>query len=213
MRQPIRLPEEPVSDSYGFDRGTPVDRHYIGRFLDRHAAAVRGDVAEVKDDAYTRRYGTGLRSVTVVDIDPANPAATLVADLTAAGSLPAASLDCVICTQTAQFLTDPALALRNCRQALRPGGTLLLTAPTVGRLSRSAPEADRWRVTPAGLRELFARAGWDGPVRVTGYGNLRACLAMLVGEAAEEVGPARLAPWDPRYPLLACAAAYAPPAP
>ena len=27
----------PFSDEYGFDRGTPIDRHYIDDFLDRHA--------------------------------------------------------------------------------------------------------------------------------------------------------------------------------
>ena len=50
-------PLEPVSRSFGFDRGTPVDRRYIEQFLARHAAAIRGDVLEVGDDGYTRRFG------------------------------------------------------------------------------------------------------------------------------------------------------------
>lgn len=199
------LPSQPVSDFYGYDRGTPVDRYYIEGFLTEHATAVRGHVAEIKDDTYARRFG-GYRvhHVTVIDVDPNNPDATRIADLTQPGSLPAAAYDCFICTQAAQFLTSPPAAVRNCRQALRPGGTLLLTAPTVSRISCGKPNVDLWRLTPAGLRHLLA--GWPGPATVTGYGNLAACLAFLTGYAAEELAPHQLRHHDPRFPLVACAA-------
>src|SRR6266511_3377036 len=62
----------PVSDRYGYDRGTPVDRYYIERFLSEHAECIRGNVLEVKDAHYTRRFGSGARSH-VVDIDRDNP--------------------------------------------------------------------------------------------------------------------------------------------
>ena len=46
---------EPISRAYGFDRGTPVDRHYIEAFLQRHAPSpdysagdIRGRVLEVE---------------------------------------------------------------------------------------------------------------------------------------------------------------------
>ena len=35
----------------GRDRGTPIDRHYIERFLDEHRADIRGRVLEVRDAA------------------------------------------------------------------------------------------------------------------------------------------------------------------
>ena len=43
------LGTKPVSDHWGWDRGTPVDRYYIEQFLAEHAADVRGRVLEVKD--------------------------------------------------------------------------------------------------------------------------------------------------------------------
>src|SRR6185295_12180787 len=49
----------PISREYGFDRGRPIDRHYIETFLARHAVDVAGDVLEIKDDGYTRRFGAG----------------------------------------------------------------------------------------------------------------------------------------------------------
>ena len=205
----MQLPLTPLSDCYGYDPGTPVDRHYIEAFLTEHATAIRGDSAEIKDDTYLRRFGQDrLRSATVIDIDPANPRATIRADLTDTGSLPSRAFDCIVLTQTLQLVSDPAAALANCRQALRPGGCLLLTVPALGRISPSGSDTDRWRYTPAGLRHLLA--SWPGAVTVAGYGNLRTCLAALLGEAAEDLTSTELDHRDPAFPLLACAAARRP---
>ena len=76
----------PFSGRYGYDRGTPVDRYYIERFLDQHTTRIRGDVLEVKDASYTRRFGDGARCH-VIDIDGDNPEADLHADLNSPESL------------------------------------------------------------------------------------------------------------------------------
>ena len=47
----------PISQCFGFDRGLPVDRYYIERFLARHASEIVGRVLEIGDDTYTRRFG------------------------------------------------------------------------------------------------------------------------------------------------------------
>src|SRR5207244_6388384 len=44
----------PISATFGFDRGTPVDRYYIERFLEAHAADIAGRVLEARDDAVSR---------------------------------------------------------------------------------------------------------------------------------------------------------------
>src|SRR5678815_4181077 len=75
------LSVRPKSDHWGWDRGTPVDRYYIERFLAAHADDVRGNVLEVKDADYTKRYGRDVVRTDVLDIDPANSQATIVADL------------------------------------------------------------------------------------------------------------------------------------
>ena len=48
---------DPVSRMYGADRGKPVDRWYIERFLAAHTADVRGRVLEVAETTYTEWYG------------------------------------------------------------------------------------------------------------------------------------------------------------
>ena len=45
----------PISDIFGFDRGRPIDRHYIESFLSRNVADVHGHVLEFADSEYTRR--------------------------------------------------------------------------------------------------------------------------------------------------------------
>ncbi len=203
----MQLPLRPISDCYGYDRGTPVDRIYIEAFLDRHRDDIRGHGAEIKTDGYLRRFGRDqVRFTTVIDIDPHNLQVQLRADLSQPHSLPAESFDCIMLTQTLQLLADPAAALTNCHQALRPGGALLLTVPCVGRISPSSCSQDRWRFTPAGLWERFS--AWDGPVTVTGHGNLRVCLAALLGEAVEDLVPAELEHHDPDFPLVVCAIAH-----
>lgn len=206
--RPLALPAEPVSAFYGYERGTPIDRHYIHAFLTRHAHLIRGHAAEIKDDTYLRCLGTGVQTTTVIDIDPTNESATLHADLTTPGCLPDTAFDTIVLTHTLQLLTAPQSALDNCYRALAPGGALLVTTPTVGRLSKSTPDGDYWRLTPPGLARLLS--GWGGEATVTGHGNLTACLAMLLGHAAEELDPGTLSRDDPAYPLLACAVAHKP---
>lgn len=203
------LPHEPISNLHGYDRGTPIDRFYINQFLSTHAPAITGVVGELKDGRYFSQFHGESSSLIVLDIDANNPLVDLRVDLTEAGSLPPQSLDCIICTQAVQFFQDPVSAIANMQQSLRPGGTLLFTAPAVGRLSVSIPQQDLWRFNPEGVRGLFR--DWSGTIDMVTYGNLSACLAMLIGFSAEEVGEANLSRSDERYPLVTCVAASRPP--
>ena len=117
----------PLSDGYGFDRGTPVDRYYIDRFLEENRAAIRGRVLEIKNAKYTSRYGTDVEASDVLDVDAANRNATIVADLAAADAVPADTFDCFILKQTLQFVFDTRAAIAHSHRLLRPGGVMLCT--------------------------------------------------------------------------------------
>jgi SAM-dependent methyltransferase len=186
----------PVS-SWGSHRGTPVDRWYIERYLTERSTAVRGHALEVKDDLYSTRLGAS--SVHIVDIDAANRLATVVGDLCAPDTLAPGSYDVAVVTQTLQLVTDPALAIRHLVTALRPGGTLLLTVPT---LSRIVDASDRWRWTPAGMRELLTVAAPSAEADVVGLGNGLTARAFLFGLAAQDLEEDVLAIPDEKYPLI-----------
>src|SRR4051812_1155480 len=76
----------PFSSIYGFDRGRPVDRHYVDNFLARHRRAISGDVLEVQSPHHAHRFGGELRRVDTVDLNPAF-APTYCIDLADAASV------------------------------------------------------------------------------------------------------------------------------
>jgi SAM-dependent methyltransferase len=199
---PGRLRRRHALGAWGYDRGTPIDRLYIEAFLEEHRADVRGRVLEVKDDAYARRFGgAALTAVDVLDIDPANPRATIHADLAAADAIPDARFDCVVLTQTLQYVHDVPAAVGHLHRMLAPGGVLLVTLPC---MSRIAPGGDFWRFTPEGCAALFGAAFGADAVEVRARGNVLAATSFLMGMAVEELPRDRLLRDDPELPLLVC---------
>ena len=196
----------PFNRSWGYERGTPIDRVYIEEFLAKHAADVRGACLEIMNADYTRRFGGArVTSSDVLDINPANIAATIVADLGEPDSLPAERFDCAIFTQTLHLVPDMGAALANIWRALSPGGVLLLTVPALGRHeARKGFHHDRWRVTNTGLEWLLTGLSGAHP-EITSYGNVLSCAAFLYGLAAEELGPAELQAFDREFPLIVAA--------
>jgi SAM-dependent methyltransferase len=196
----------PFSRTWGYDRGTPIDRVYIEEFLAAHASDVQGECLEVLNADYTRRFGHNrVTASDVLDINPANSAATVVADLGETDSLPARRFDCVIFTQTLHLVPDMQTALHNVWRALRRGGVLLLTVPALGRHdSQQGFDRDRWRLTRPGLEWLLSTLS-DATSETTTYGNLLSCSAFLYGLAAQELRPEELRISDPEFPLVVAA--------
>ena len=188
---------EPVSE-WGFGRGTPVDRWYIERFLTERAELVHGHALEVKEDLYATRFGA--RSVDVLDIDSGNPHATVVGDLCDSSTLRPATYDIAIVTQTLQLVPRPIDAVRHVLAALNPGGSLLLTVPTVSRL---AGPWDRWRWTPRGLEDLLAEVHAPGAdIEIAGLGNGLAARAFLFGLAVADLDEDVLERSGPDFPII-----------
>ncbi|CAN5413735.1 hypothetical protein BH23ACT9_BH23ACT9_29090 [soil metagenome] len=211
LRRAVRRPRwgnlrrmRPLSPKFGFDRGTPIDRHHIGAFMAANADAIRGVVGEIAEDSYTTQFGGDrVQRIEIIDIDPDNPRATIIADLAQAGALPESAFDCLIVTQTLQYVADPLAALRTCATALRPGGALLLAAPALTAHDAIEPDdIDHWRFWPAGLRHLIDQAFPQAEVAVHVHGNLTSTIAFLHGLAAEELRPDELDAEDPRYPIV-----------
>ncbi|MBA8794246.1 glycosyltransferase involved in cell wall biosynthesis/SAM-dependent methyltransferase [Friedmanniella endophytica] len=195
---------EPASRQFGYDRGQPIDRWYIERFLGEHAHLVSGDVLEVGDDAYTRAFGADrVRSSAVLNIDPTIPGTTVVADLADAPQLASASFDCLIVTQTLHLIWDLEAAARTLHRLLRPGGTLLLTVPGISQVATDRwAETWYWSLTPTAARRLFEPVFDDGEVEVRSWGNVLSSTAFLTGLAVHELSADALDPTDPQYPLV-----------
>lgn len=196
---------EPISRDFGFDRGLPVDRFYIERFLAQESASIRGAVLEIGHDLYTRKFGGGR--VTRCDVlyrEAGLPQATIVADLADAPQIASETFDCIILIHTLQYIFDAAAALRTCRRILRPGGTLLIAVPFIGQCNPNdrALWGEYWRFTRMALDRMLGDVFGRGNVQVGACGNALAATAFLYGIAAQELSPSELNAYDPDYDLI-----------
>jgi SAM-dependent methyltransferase len=201
----------PISDRWGLDRGTPVDRHYIEQFLGEHSGDVRGRVLEIGDLAYTRKFGSAVERADVFDVDAGNPNATIVGDLSQPDALPEGAFDCEIVTQTLHLIYDFPAALATLRRGLKPGGVLLLTVPGI---TRKGADHDygtswHWSFTSVSAQRMFEDAFGADAVTVSAHGNVLAAISFLHGIAAEELDAQALAHRDPRYEVIVAVRASA----
>jgi len=61
--------------------------------------------------------------------------------------------DLVLCTQVLEHCTNPQRIVDECHRVLKPGGTLIVTVPSV--FPQHGYPADNWRFMPDGLRHLL----------------------------------------------------------
>jgi SAM-dependent methyltransferase len=195
---------DPISREFGLDRGRPIDRYYIENFLARHAEDIGGRVLEIKDSAFTRKYGGGrVTTSDVLDVDENNRRATIVADLTCAEDVPSNVFDCIICTQTLHFIYDISSAVKTLQRILRPGGTLLATFPGIGQTScERLDEHYCWALSTLAARQLFEEAFPGTSIEIEAHGNVLAAVAFLEGLAVRELRKEELDHHDPDYELL-----------
>jgi len=190
----------PFSETFGFDRGTPVDRYYLHRFLERQRESITGRVLEIQSPGHALRYGHHLTATDSIDIDPVHRP-TYVCDLAAsAGVVPDASYDCFLLPNTLAHLRDLEGSLREALRIVRPGGTILASTGTFVPLIPDA--ADYWHLSAQGWREVVGRV-WQGhDVQVEQHGNCLSAVAAMLGLANEELTREELDAQDPRYPVL-----------
>jgi SAM-dependent methyltransferase len=194
----------PVDANWGFERGTPIDRVYVERFVGAHADDIRGRVLEIAAPDYTTRFGRAVTSVDVLMAEAGNPEATIVADLTDAPQIPDDAFDCAIVTQTLQFVYDVRAALHTLHRVLAPEGVLLATVPGLTKISphEDAVYGEWWHYTARSLRRLAGEAFGDANVEVVSYGNVLAATGFLYGLAASDLKREELGAHDPLFEVV-----------
>jgi len=195
----------PISTDWGFDRGLPIDRYHIERFLEAEADSIRGRVLEIDTNEYTRRFGGDrVEHSDVLHIAEMAPGVTLVGDLTDAPHLPSEAFDCVIVTQTLQLIHEVDAAVATIHRLLRPGGTALVTVPGISPMTRDPGGSwgYHWGFTTLSATRLFERHFGPGRVEVRAPGNVLTATAFLQGIASTELEAGELEHDDPSFELL-----------
>lgn len=194
---------EPVNPAFGMTRGTPIDRHYLDRYLHAHRDVIRGRVMEVGSSEYTERFGGDVTSIDVLHFTESETA-TIVADLASCPQIPDGSFDCIVLTQTLHYIFDMKAAVAELHRILAPGGTVLCTVPGLSQISRWDMDrwGDRWRLTSLSAFELFSTAFPPEDVAVETFGNALSALCFVEGIPAERLRPKELDVNDPDYQVL-----------
>ncbi len=191
----------PISSDFGTDRGRPVDRYYIERFLETHAGDVHGRVLEIGDNEYTLRFGGDRVTISdILHVTEGEPSATIIADLAQGDNIPSETFDCVIITQTLQLIYDLPAAIRTLHRILKPGGVVLATVPGISQsYDYEWSGTWYWSFTRNSARCLFSDVFGEPNVTVEAFGNVLAAAAFLYGLAAEELTDSELGYNDPGY--------------
>jgi len=201
----------PASRRFGYDRGTPVHRHYLQQFLSAEADRIRGRCLEFHAPDYVPGYGgSRVTSLDILDVPPGSPRATLVADLTRPNALPAARFDCIVCTHVLHLVYEADAVVAELHRLLAPGGSLLVAVP--GTQMRDFDWTEFRMFTALGLGRMLSGPFPEGAVRVRAYGNSLAAAAELRGLAAEDLRGSELAVSDPLFEVEVCAVATREPA-
>lgn len=196
----------PLSRTYGYDRGTPIDRLYIDHFVGNHRNDIRGHVLDVGDDSHARRFGSpAVQRIDVLHPQIGHSGASLTADLETGNGFPTSTFDCFLLLETLQVVFKIERAVEVVHDVLKPGGVVLATASTVGALEFEWP--DYWRLTSASMRRLFEDRFGVGNVEVTSYGNVLTACAFLYGASAEELDRGLFGLHDPQFEVTVCARA------
>jgi glycosyltransferase involved in cell wall biosynthesis/peptidoglycan/xylan/chitin deacetylase (PgdA/CDA1 family) len=179
----------PISLDWGFDRGMPIDRYYIEKFLASHAEDIHGRVLEIGDDFYTRKFGGHHVAVSdILHVSEGEPRATIIGDLTCADHIPSDSFDCIILTQTLQLIYDVRAALRTLQRILKPGGVVLATFPGISQTYDSEwGDVWYWSFTGLSARRLFSEVFAAEHVAVEASGNVLSAISFLHGLAVHEI--------------------------
>lgn len=195
----------PISQKFGFDRGTPIDRYWIESFLTKNKKSIRGRVLEVTDPNYTIKFGsTQVVTSDVIDINPKNKHATIHADLrNLKRKIKDNTYDCIILTHVLGLIDDYESVLKECRRILKYDGTLLFTGSCLGPI---LPNNEvYWRFTEKSVDYIFKKYFGAKKLTIESYGNALSGQAFWVGMAQEDLSKKELMIKDNRFPCIVSA--------
>jgi SAM-dependent methyltransferase len=203
----------PFSYHFGYDRGQPIDRYYIEKFLQDSSPDIQGRVLEIGDRSYTRCFGGDHVTVSdVLHVSRDSPQATIIGDLTRADNIPSDCFDCIILTQTLHLIYDVRSAIQTVHRILKPGGVALVTFPGITQIS-----SDQWRTTwywsftSLSAQRMFCEVFPSENLSIKAFGNVLTASSFLYGIAAQELDSKTLNTHDPHYELLITVRAVKPP--
>lgn len=205
IRSIAEMETEPVSRQFGTERGTPVDRYYIERFLEEHKQMVRGDILEIEDSTYSLRYGEErLQKAIVMDVGREGGDISFRGNLETGEGIRDETADCFILTQTLMYIFDLKSAAHHIARLLKKGGVALITCSGISQNSKRCMDdyGCCFNFNADALRRLFEQEPDMEVVEVGSLGNVKTVSAHLNGLCCEDLEADDFVPNDKYYPLI-----------
>ena len=172
---------EPVSRLFGNERGTPIDRLYIERFLELQSRKLKNCkyILEVGEDIYSKRFFPDGKH-DILDYSKGM-------DLTKEDTLPENKYDVFVCTQVFHQIYDVRSAIKGAYCLLKPGGVMLATVcGNISKLARNDEYDHYWGFTRISI-EMLVKEAFGNDVEVESYGNIAVANAFIQGVSVEEM--------------------------
>ncbi len=201
------LSVNPVSRVFGIDRGKAVDRYYIESFLYNHSKYIKGDVLEMGEDRYTKRFGAkdSKSHIFVYSEEAGVQGNRVYGDLEDSARVPEGKYDCIIFTQVFNFIWNVSAAIKNSIAMLKEKGVLLVTV--AGNTPVSRYDMDRWghywNFTYKSVEKLCDFDNTE--LEVCSYGNCKVACGFLQGMSVDDLEPGIMDYCDNDYPIVICA--------
>ncbi len=185
----------PYSRTFGAERGSPVGRYYVEKFLRENADNIAGRCLEFGEDRY-KSYFPKITHHEIMDVIE-RPGVKYICDIHEPKGMPVNYFNAIICTQVFEHLAYPEKAAKSLFDLMAPGGILLLTAPFINPV-HYVP-TDFRRFTPECLDMIIKEAGFDVEIASFG-GNSLVGTGSLLGMVQEDFSKSELEIKDPVYP-------------
>jgi SAM-dependent methyltransferase len=192
--------EYPICQAFGLTRGTPIDRYYLGKFINEIKGQIGGNILEIggtpKDkDFYQINSGTSYR---ILNLE-AGPGVDIVGDVHDPSIIEPESFDSIIIFNVLEHCYAPWIAVENIYKWLKVGGECFAMVPNAIRVH--ATPMDYWRPLPDAFAWMFRNFSQR---KLYVYGNPMTVIASYHGIAVEEMSIEELDAFHPDYPVANC---------
>lgn len=196
---------EPISKQFGTERGTPIDRYYIGEFLAECKEYICGDVLEIEDSTYTYEYGgERVKNAIVMDVSSEAGQVDFIANLETGEGIKESIADCFILTQTLMYIFDIKTAAKNIAKLLKQNGVALITCSGISQNSRRCMDnyGCYFNFNKDVFVKMFENEANMKVIKAGSYGNVKTVSAHINGVCCEDLDEKDFIPNDKYYPLI-----------
>lgn len=195
-----------IDPSFGIGRGKAVDRIYIERFIEEHKCDIQGTVMEIQDNRYMQRYGEGrIKKEIILHVEGGKNC--MKGNFVTGEGLKESMTDCLICTQTLQYIYDLKSTAKNIYKILKRNGIALVTVPGIKSISsyHDAHWGEYWSFTKKSLYQMFVDVFGKENIEINSYGNVKVAMAYLYGLCAEDLAEEDFQYNDENFPFIVTA--------